>query len=96
MSDMKLIHDLLKEVRDDVKEIKTEQVKQGVNIDINTKDLTEHKLGVQQCQKRLDILEIPLVIKYCTKKNISWTLGTIAVISGIILSFEKLGLINIF
>ena len=67
-------------------------------VTINTQDLTEHKLGVQGCYKRIEIIETrldnPWYTKVFTKANLAWFIGILSGLSGIILILEKLNLIK--
>lgn len=102
MSEIKLIYDLVKEVRETQKENNKELKKQSLllkdiqrDVEQNTKDLTEHKLGVEQNRKRIEWIETPFYKKYFTKQNISWIIGLIAGCLGIIFGLSRLG-INLF
>jgi hypothetical protein len=84
------ILDKLDIIQDDINKIKIENVKQSLNIEINTKDLTEHKEGVIQNRERICKLEEP----YLTKSNISWFIGVLSTISAITYTLYRLGLFN--
>ena len=65
-----LIVDLLQEVREDQKAHSTILIELQHDVSINTSDLTEHKLGVQQNRKRIEKLEEPAVAFSFIKKAI--------------------------
>jgi len=82
-----LIVDLLQEVREDQKAHSTILIELQQDVATNTKDLTEHKKGVQQCQIRLDKLEEPgKVFKFLKK----YLLGTGAVVGSILVILKFL------
>ena len=59
MSDKRFdqIDDVLKEIRADVKDIKTTQASQGINIAVNTTSLGEHMRRTTNLEERVDPLE---------------------------------------
>ena len=81
-----LIVDLLQEVREDQKTHSTILIDLQQKVSKNTVDLTEHKEGVRQNRKRIEVLESPFV--YLSKtKTILLTIGSLA---GVIFAIIKL------
>lgn len=101
-----MIYDLLKEVKDDVKEIKIEQIHQGEKIAKNTEDLEEHMsrtlgneelihINKKELDEKIQILQDhvkrPLVNWEWIKSNITWIVVTLGGLSGVIWQISKLG-----
>ena len=75
-----LIVDLLQEVREDQKAHSTILIELQRDVEVNTKDLTEHKEGVQQNRKRIEELEKPgKALKFI--KNLALKAGALAAAS---------------
>ena len=78
---------LLKEVRDEQKTHSKILVKMQRDVCINTVDLTEHKLGVQQNRKRIEMLEEPSVAFSVIKKYI---IGLGAIAAAVLAIYETI------
>lgn len=82
----------LNKVQEDVTDLKIENIKQTINIETNTKDLTLHKEGVIQNRARIKWLEDrakPPTVKQFMKKAILY-IGGIGTVGGAIITILKL------
>ena len=80
---LKRIEDKIDKIVDIQYEVKVDVQKIKSDVEINTKDLTDHKEGVIQNRKRIEVLEKPSIVVAGIKNIVLYALSIVALLTAL-------------